>query len=709
MKKSLRQLSAWAVRRVANESGIALVMALSIMTTLAIVTTTVLYFSTESSHASARTSGDQQAYALAEAGINTAVAKIYAATDPRVTTVLHAGTVGDPATSVPQCSVGTNVNENPTCYQTGSVKYYGTLNKSGGNTWYWNITSIGSVPVGGVTTVNRKLTRSVGVTGDNGTNGSSWSRFYQDSTTSCLTLDGITVPTNFASKGDICLIDGAHVTGATTNIMAGGHIYIDPGSPETETAAAASNNTGWTNSSYAETQDTKEANTSSLSSGSSSANLDLSNFGFNLPSAATVQGISVSIVRKASVSTSTNHINDIHIQAIKGGVTAGTDQASTATNWPTADTAQPYGGAANLWGTTWAYSDINASNFGIRIVAKSTCSTCGLTAYVNSVTVTVYWSTGASIGASGSPILLADVGAGCQLYSNAIHSPCSGADNVYASTYQTDAPANNPNLSMPDVDWNYWWANAMPGPKHFCTNTNPGIPTNFFDNDAATTTAPNASLTVNGEVAPAGKPYDCQVVVNGDLQGEIKWDGSHVFTIYGTVFFDGNFRFDEDGEIVHYFGRGTLMSSHDDEIDALVCAGGVGNTYATACNSNMSNWTASQNMMVLMSECLKGHANCNEYDQGGTTCSGAKPNCYDGHLVGGFQGILYSLGDCLIHQEFQDSGPVICDTISMPKEGSYNPTFYSFPSIGNLTDGMSFSDTASATDFTLNVSAQGDG
>ena len=47
-------------------------------------------------------------------------------------------------------------------------------------------------------------------------------------------------------------------------------------------------------------------------------------------------------------------------------------------------------------------------------------------------------------------------------------------------------------------------------------------------------------------------------------------------TIYGTIFVDGNFRFDEDGEIVHYFGRANIMSSRDDEIDALVCAGGTG-------------------------------------------------------------------------------------------------------------------------------------
>lgn len=710
MKELLRQLVARSKRLLAEEEGIALVFALLATTALAIMTTSVLVFSAESSHTSSRTDADQQAYALAEAGINTAVARIYAAADPtgRTQTVLHAGTVGDPATLVPQCGVGTNVNEQPNCYASGSVAYSGTIDTTHGNTWFWTITSTGKVPVSGVSTVVRKLTRQVGVTGNNGTNGSSWTRFYQDSTSKCLTLDGVSVPVNFASRGDICLIDGAKVTGATTNINAGGNIYVD-NPPDVETASTASNNVGWTNSTYAEVNDANRANTSSLGNTVVSANLDLSNFGITLPTMATITGIKVSIVRKASVSTSTNHINDYHVQLIKAGATSGTDKALTATNWPTADANQDYGAANDLWGTTWTYSQVNASNFGVRIVAKSTCTTCGLTAYVNAVTVTVYFTTGASVGVSGTPILEADVGGGCNLSYTTTHNPCTSADKVYATTVKTVAPVDNPAITMPDIDWDYWWANAMPGPKHFCTNSNPGIATNFFDNNASTTTKPDASLSVNGEMAPIGQPYDCEVWVNGVLQGMMKWDGAHRMDIYGTIFVDGNFRWDNDGLIVHYFGRATLMSSHDDEIDSLVCAGGSGNTYATSCLSNMSSWSPSQNMIVLMSECLKGSP-CNEYDQGGTGCSGnTPPSCYNGHLPGGFQGILYSKGDCLIHQNFQDSGPVICDTITMPNEGYVDPTFFPFPSVGNLTNGMSYSDTATATDWTVNVSAQGDG
>jgi hypothetical protein len=249
----------------------------------------------------------------------------------------------------------------------------------------------------------------------------------------------------------------------------------------------------------------------------------------------------------------------------------------------------------------------------------------------------------------------------------------------------------------------------MPGPKHFCTNPSPGLATNFFDNDAGTTTGPNRSLTVNGEMAPSTSDYTCQVwsipPTGGQLLGELSWNHTtHILKISGTIFVDGNFRFDEDGEVIHYLGRATLMSSRDDEIDALVCAGGSGTDYASSCLPNMSSWNPSANIMVLMSQ------ENNEYDQGGTTCSGnTHPGCWNGHLPSGFQGIMYSTADCLIHQEFQDSGPVICNTITLPDESGLNPTFFTFPSIGNLTDGQKYGDTVTATNFELDPGDQSGG
>ncbi len=266
---------------------------------------------------------------------------------------------------------------------------------------------------------------------------------------------------------------------------------------------------------------------------------------------------------------------------------------------------------------------------------------------------------------------------------------------------------------MPTVDYNYWWANAAPGPKHFCTNANPGLASDFFDNNASTTSAPDQSIKINGEMAPDTYDYTCQVVQNGVLKGELSWNHTtHVMTIDGVIFVDGNFRFDYDGQIVHYFGRANIMSSADDEIDSLVCAGGPStlpdsNDYAKSCITDMSNWDPTHNMMVLMSEAP------NEYDQGGSGCpvnsawggtvnggapsSTSPPSCYNGHPPGGFQGILYSTSSCLIHQNFQDSGPVICQSMSIPNESGINPTYYTFPYVGAATDGQKYGNPATAS------------
>ena len=411
-------------------------------------------------------------------------------------------------------------------------------------------------------------------------------------------------------------------------------------------------------------------------------------------------------------------LQDSNVQLIKAGSPVGSNKAVVGSTWSTSSSTITYGNSADLWGTTWTAADLNASNFGLRFAAKNIAAATA-TASIDYISITVTYKDDTNgIGTAGAPVSQVNTGGACSYNGATAHNPCTSADHVYAGTITSTAAASNPALSMPQVDFNYWWANAMPGPKHFCTNPSPGLPNNFFDNDAAltgtapnqsttgNTTGPNKSINVNGEMAPNNADYTCQVwsqpPTSGTLLGELSWNHTtHILKIFGTIFVDGNFRFDEDGEVIHYLGRADLMSSRDDEIDALVCAGGSGTTLATSCLTDMTNWDMNSNMMVLMSQ------ENNEYDQGSTTCSGnTHPGCYNGHLPGGFQGIMYSTADCLIHQNFQDSGPVICNTITLPNEGGVNPTFYTFPSVGNLTDGQKYSDTATSTHFLLEVGAQ---
>jgi len=791
-----------AGKRIANglagERGFALVMALGLLTVLAIAGTAVTYYSTSDLVGSKTAKSRASAYDLAEAGLNDAVATLTnqlnsdgsvksGASSPITPTLL-------PSTTVQYAAIN------------GSVTYSGTLNTS---TYVWTITSTGKVK-NLQDTQAKTLTKLVTVRGLNqGADGSSWSRFYDnDSDGSCLTIDGEIFVTNVATKGNLCIKNGGGVSGANTLVDVGGTVTISgpgPQGPHTDSGSWTSpNNVNTINNQYA---------TDSINASSTSPTLTSTNFEYGITPNATVTGIGVTVMKYqqsgccssvqtisvtgsptggtfklnatppggsstatasiaynassgtvqsalvtifgsgnvtcsggslpgtavactfagadafqpitlmtknstaftggsspnvsvANTTTGVAALQDGTVQLLKAGTAVGNNKA-VSTSWSPTLTTVTYGGPGDLWGTTWNATDIDNTSFGLQFIAKNVASSAA-TAAIDYISITVYYTPNPDgIGTPGTPIKTANIGGTCTYQAQAAHTPCSSTDHVYAGTITTTAPASNPALVMPSVDFSYWWANAKPGPKHFCTNPNPGIATTFFDNNASTTTGPDASITVNGEMAPATSDVTCQVVENGVLQGEYSWNHTtHVMTIDGTIFVDGNFRFDEDGEVVNYFGRANIMSSKDDEIDAVVCAGGTGTTDATSCLNNMSSWDPSQNMMVLMSEAP------NEYDQGATTCSGnTPPTCYYGHAPGGFQGILYSTSSCEIHQSFQDSGPVICNSISLPNENgdSYNPTYYSFPSIGNLTDGQKYGNAANATNFEIDGGDQAGG
>ena len=669
-----------------NEHGFALVMALGVLVVLSIVGTTVAMYSTSGLHTSNSDRASTGAYHLAEAGLANALAVLFNqldstgaikqpdGIDPRSSTLLASRTVQYPALG-------------------GSVTYGGTIDAS----YVWTITSIGHVKVGQLDRT-RTLKKTVSVVGINsGADGGSWSRFYQNSATPCLTIDTETFVTNVATKGDLCIRNTGAITGATTTVDVGGNVSI-LGATTTPAARVATVASGWTSSTNVFVNDASYA-TNSPAVNSTGATLTTTGYGFSIPANATIKGIQASVIRKAGAAST---IQDANVYIVKAGSQTGTNHAIAGT-WTTSNVTQSYGTTSDLWGTTWTPAEINASNFGLNFAAKA--GGTSTSAQITYITLTVTYIDGTpAIGSSGVPVLTANIAGTCTYNNGTAHTPCSSADHVWATTIATVPAASNSALQNPAVDFTYWWANAKPGPKHFCTNANPGISTTFFDNDAGSTSAPNKSITINGEMAPPTSSYDCQYWENGSMVGQIKWDYvTHRFDIKGTIFVDGNFRFDNDGEVIHYFGRATLMSSRDDEIDALVCAGGTGNTYATSCITNMSNWDMT-NMMVLMSQMP------NEYDQGGTTCTGnTPPTCYNGHLPGGFQGILYSTADCLIHQNFQDSGPVICNTITLPNESGINPTFYTFPYIGTLTDGQKYSNTATATHFELQPGSQSGG
>jgi hypothetical protein len=102
-----------------------------------------------------------------------------------------------------------------------------------------------------------------------------------------------------------------------------------------------------------------------------SQTLSATNFGFTLPTDASIKGIQVSIGRFRS-GGSTGEIQDNSLRLIKGGSVTGNNNGATSVNWPTSETVASYGTTTDLWGSSWNVSDINASNFGVALVVDNT-------------------------------------------------------------------------------------------------------------------------------------------------------------------------------------------------------------------------------------------------------------------------------------------------------------------------------------------------
>ncbi|MBK6281838.1 MAG: hypothetical protein IPF54_03470 [Draconibacterium sp.] len=84
---------------------------------------------------------------------------------------------------------------------------------------------------------------------------------------------------------------------------------------------------------------------------------------------------------------------------MKAGVPVGDNKANTTTDWPTSETAFPYGGTSDLWGTTWTPAEINAINFGVSLVANSNNNR---TAYVDYISIAVTYTVAGHL--TGTPL-----------------------------------------------------------------------------------------------------------------------------------------------------------------------------------------------------------------------------------------------------------------------------------------------------------------
>jgi hypothetical protein len=88
-------------------------------------------------------------------------------------------------------------------------------------------------------------------------------------------------------------------------------------------------------------------------------------YGFAIPDEAMINGITVNINRKSDGNSI--HIRDYIVRLVNHYSFVGENKAEVATNWPSSMAAACYGGATDLWGTSWTPADINSPGFGVAL------------------------------------------------------------------------------------------------------------------------------------------------------------------------------------------------------------------------------------------------------------------------------------------------------------------------------------------------------
>jgi hypothetical protein len=171
-----------------------------------------------------------------------------------------------------------------------------------------------------------------------------------------------------------------------------------PNNPSANSGGGAGD-VGWVSPGNAYTSDNAYMTADGGFTGGLTDILRLTGFGFSVPGGATINGITVEIERKSS-----GVVTDATVRLLKAGTETGSNKAS-ASGWPPADAYATYGGAADLWGTTWTAAQINAGTFGVSLSANLDVVAA---ASVDHVRVTVTYT--AAAAASHNALALTGVG-----------------------------------------------------------------------------------------------------------------------------------------------------------------------------------------------------------------------------------------------------------------------------------------------------------
>lgn len=182
-----------------------------------------------------------------------------------------------------------------------------------------------------------------------------------------------------------------------------------PNGPGTIADDAAVGTKTWASPSNAGASDNSYTTANQIGSGSPITHyLKCTNFGFSIPSGATINGVTVEIERKPSQNSISNNVKDSTISLVKGGTVSGANKADTATRWSTTETFYTYGSSSDLWSLSLTDSDVNASNFGVVISVTITSIKPNVIAYIDFVRITITYTAGGGGGSQTSAVAFAN-------------------------------------------------------------------------------------------------------------------------------------------------------------------------------------------------------------------------------------------------------------------------------------------------------------
>lgn len=188
-------------RRLENESGIALVMAVGILAFLMITGSAVVFYASSNTRSAEYSADDARSLNLAEAGENYARAVLWNAADPTSPTSFSGG---------------------PLTLEGGTVNYSGSYDAT---TKLWTLTGTGTHtnPTGGTAPITRSVTSQVLVSTTGGLH-PAWGYLFADTTTCTLLQNNLTIDAPIYVRGDLCMENSAVVTGDIVQVR--GNVQI---------------------------------------------------------------------------------------------------------------------------------------------------------------------------------------------------------------------------------------------------------------------------------------------------------------------------------------------------------------------------------------------------------------------------------------------------------------------------------------------------